>query len=150
MAGEEKTARKPHGAFGFVDFLVRAGAALALVLLTYNPTGWSYAHWAKHAFLASEIGPLHFLSGAVLVAGWAVFTVATRNSLGTLGLVIAAAVLATLVWLFVDMGWLGFDSVTAVSWVLLICISILLALGLSWAHVWRRMSGQLEIADEDD
>jgi hypothetical protein len=48
------------------------------------------------------------------------------------------------------MGWLGFDSVAAVSRVLLICLSNLLAIGLSWAHTWRRMSDPLEIADDQE
>jgi hypothetical protein len=149
MSSDGKSGKGGKQAFGLVDFLARLGAALVLVLITYNPSGWSFLHWVKNSFVASELGPLQFLVGAALIAGWAIFIVATRNALGTVGLVIAAAILAALVWLFVDLGWLGFDSVAAVSWVLLICLSILLAIGLSWAHIWRRMSGQLEIADEE-
>ncbi|MDT8319761.1 MAG: DUF6524 family protein [Xanthomonadales bacterium] len=146
----EKHARSPRkSAFGFTDFLVRLGAALVLVLLSYNPSGWSCVHWIKRAFGASELGPLHFLAGAVLLGGWTIFIVATRRSLGDVGLWISAAILAALVWLLVDIGWLGFDSVEAVSWVLLVCLSVLLALGLSWSHVWRRLSGQLEVDDND-
>lgn len=147
----ETNAHSPRkGAFGFLDFLVRWVGALVLVLLSYNPSGWSYAHWVKSDFAASELGPLHFLAGAVLVAGWAIFIVATRRSLGDLGILIGAAILAALVWLLVDLGWLGFDSVKAISWILLLCISVLLALGLSWSHVWRRLSGQLEVDSPDD
>ena len=150
MGDDLKSGKKGKEAFGFMDFLARLAVALVLVVITYNPTGWSYAHWVKNAFVDSGLGPVHFLSGAVLIAGWAIFVVATRNSLGNIGLVITAAILATLVWLFVDLGWLGFDSVAAVSWVLLVCISIVLALGLSWSHVWRRLSGQLEVVDDPE
>ena len=138
--------------FGFPDFLLRWAAALALVLLSYNPSGWSFLHWVKGAFGAGAtgLGPAHFLAGAVLVAGWAIFIVATRRSLGDLGILIGAAILAALVWLLVDLGWLGFDSLKAISWVLLLCLSVLLALGLSWSHVWRRLSGQLEVDAPDD
>jgi hypothetical protein len=149
VGGDSKSGEKKKEAFGLSDFLVRLAAALLLVLITYNPAGWSYAHWVKNAFADFGLGPVHFLAGAILIAGWAIFIVATRGALGTLGLIIVAAILAALVWLFVDLGWLGFDSVAVVSWVLLICISIVLAVGLSWAHIWRRMSGQLEIADDD-
>jgi hypothetical protein len=135
--------------FGFTDFLMRWASALALVLVTYNPTGWSFTHWIKNSFVNSELGPLHFLFGAVLIAGWAIFIVATRRSLGDIGLIIGAAVLAAVVWLLVDLGWLGFNSVTSISWVVLICLSVLLGLGLSWSHIWRRLSGQLEVDDSD-
>lgn len=147
---EDKPLNKPRKAFGFTDFLVRWVGALILVLLTYNPSGWSYLHWVRDAFGDSGLGPIHFLAGAVLVAGWAVFFVATRRALGDVGLFIAALVLAMLVWLLVDIGWLGFGSVTSISWILLVCVSILLGLGLSWAHIWRRLSGQLEVDDVND
>ena len=93
---------------------------------------------------------MHFLAGAVLIAGWTIFFVATRRSLGDLGLVIVAAILATLVWLLVDMGWLGFNSVTSISWVILVCLSVILAVGLSWSHIWRRLSGQFEVDQVSD
>lgn len=149
MNQNRKSDRAPRSAFGLMDFFLRWIAALILVLLSYNPSGWSYTHWVKRAFGASELGPLHFLAGAVLLGGWTIFIVATRRSLGDVGLWIGAAILAALVWLLVDIGWLGFDSIEAISWVLLVCLSVLLALGLSWSHVWRRLSGQLEVDDND-
>jgi len=143
-------AKPGKDSFGLTDFLLRWLAAIALVLATYNPSGWSYVHWVKSAISESGPGPVHFLAGALLIAGWSIFIVATRRSLGDLGLLLSIAVLAALVWFLVDLGWLGFDSVTAVSWVVLACVSVLLALGLSWSHVWRRMTGQLEVDDADD
>ncbi len=36
----------------FTGFLLRAAFALALVLLTYNPSGYSYAHMLQTGFPA--------------------------------------------------------------------------------------------------
>jgi hypothetical protein len=150
VSKDKRSDTSGRDSFGLVDFLLRWLAAIVLVFLTYNPSGWSYVHWVKNVVNDGALGPLHFLAGAVLIAGWSIFIVATRRSLGDLGLFLGAAVLALLVWFLVDVGWLGFDSITAISWVVLVCVSVLLALGLSWSHVWRRMTGQLEVDDAHD
>lgn len=150
MSKDKRSDTFGRDSFGLVDFLLRWLAAIVLVFLTYNPSGWSYVHWVKNVVNDGGLGPVHFLAGAVLIAGWSIFIVATRRSLGDLGLFLGAAVLALLVWFLVDLGWLGFDSITAISWVVLVCVSVLLALGLSWSHVWRRMTGQLEVDDAHD
>jgi hypothetical protein len=75
---------------------LRLAATLVLVLATYNPNGWSYAHWLKNAFSNSGLGPEHILIG----------------------------------------------------WVILIILSVMLAIGLSWSHVWRRLTGQFEVDDD--
>ena len=134
--------------FGILDFLGRWLASLALVLLSYNPSGRSYAHWVAGAFSESSLGPLHLFVGAVLVAGWVIFLVATNRSLGGLGTVVVALVIGTLVWLLVDLGLLQAGSATAIVWLAEIALATLLAVGLSWSHIWRRLSGQLEV-DED-
>lgn len=150
MSKDNRSGIPGKDSFGLLDFLLRWLAAFLLVFLTYNPSGWSYVHWVKDALSNDGLGPVHFLAGALLIAGWSIFIVATRRSLGDLGLFLGAVVLALLVWFLVDLGWLGFDSVTAVSWVVLVCVSVLLGLGLSWSHVWRRMTGQLEVDDAHD
>ena len=78
----EKGMKKPHRSFGFVDFLWRWVAALALVLFTYNPAGKSYVHWVKNAFSGEGLEALHYFVGVILIAGWAVFIIATERSLG--------------------------------------------------------------------
>jgi hypothetical protein len=54
------------------------------------------------------------------------------------------------VWLLVDIGVLSVDTVYSASWIGLICLAALLAVGLSWSHVWRRLTGQFEVDDGDD
>jgi len=145
--GEHKHAHKPHRSFGVADFLWRWAAAVVLVLATYNPSGHSYVHWVSGA--VSGLGPLHFFVGALLLAAWVVFLYATHRSLGTLGLVLGAVLIGTAIWLLVDIGLLKADSATAIVWLAEFALATLLAVGLSWAHIWRRLSGQLEVDDND-
>lgn len=143
-----KKSDKPHRSFGFIDFLWRWAAALALVLATYNPAGQSYFHWAKAAFGGTGLEPVHYFVGVVLVAGWTIFIIATERSLGALGSIIGAALVGTGIWLLVDIGLLRAESMDTITWLALFALATLLAIGLSWSHIWRRLSGQLEV-DED-
>ncbi len=139
---------KPHRSFGFVDFLWRWAAALLLVFATYNPSGKSYFHWARAAFSGEGLQALHYFVGVILVAGWTIFIIATERSLGALGSIIGAALIGTGIWLLVDLGVLHADKVSSIAWLALFALATLLAIGLSWSHIWRRLSGQLEV-DED-
>lgn len=129
-------------------FLVRLAAALVLVLATYNPTPFSYYDWVTSALGMGALGALHFFVGVLIIIGWTIFAVASLKSLGPIGLALGAAFFATLVWLLLDFGILNLDSAATVTWVVLICLAGLLAIGVSWSHIWRRLTGQLEV-DED-
>ncbi len=123
--------------------LLRFLFALALVLATFNPTGVSYAHWLAKNF--PQVTPLVVLAGLVLVAGWVVFVRATLRSLGAGGLILAALVAAALIWLFVSWGWIDLRNAGAMTWIGLVITSIVLAIGMSWSHVRRRLSGQADV-----
>lgn len=141
----DRKSRKPHRSFGLVDFLWRWAAGLALVFATYNPSGTSYFHWVKNALGAEGLEPLHYFLGVILLAGWTIFIIATERSLGALGSIIGAALLGTGIWLLVDIGVLHAESVNTIAWLALFAVGTLLAIGLSWSHLWRRLSGQLEV-----
>lgn len=127
----------------FTGVMLRFGFALALVLLTFNPTGFSYAHWfAKHF---PQITPIIVLAGLVLLGGWIVFVRATMRSLGAGGVVLALLVAAALIWLFVSWGWIDLANAGALTWVTLVVTAIVLAVGLSWSHIRRRLSGQADV-----
>jgi hypothetical protein len=133
-----------------VGFLWRFVAALALVLLTFNPSGQSAYHWITSAIAESAFGPLHLLLVGILLAGWAVFWIATWRALGTLGVTLAAVILGAVIWLLFDIGLLESHSVSAITWISLICLAAVLAVGVSWSHLWRRMTGQFNVEDVDD
>lgn len=146
-----KAQRRPSREFNFMGFLWRFVASLFLVLVSYNPTRYSYWDWLITAVNnePSTLGPEHFVVGVVLMIGWVILLAATQRSLGVLGLMLGAMLLGGVVWLLVDIGWLNVASVTSATWVALVSIALLLAVGLSWSHVWRRLTGQFEVDDGD-
>ena len=131
-------------------FLFRLIAALVLVLLTFNPSGQSAYHWVSAAVGASNFGPTHLILVAVLLIGWSVYWIATWRALGTLGVTLAAVLLAGIIWLLVDIGLLDATSMDAVIWIGLVSLSVILAVGVSWSHIWRRITGQINVEDVDD
>ncbi len=138
--------------FNFLSFVWRFVSSTILVLATYNPTRFSYWAWLDSARTAdpSALGPEHFVVGVVLLIGWVILLAATQRSLGFLGLMLGGALLGGVVWLLVDIGILNVNDMGTATWIGLSCISILLAVGLSWSHVWRRLTGQFEVDDGDN
>jgi hypothetical protein len=135
--------------FNLLSFVWRLAASLLLVIATYNPSGFSYFHWLRGAMAVNGLGPEHFVVGVVLVIGWVLLFTATQRSLGTLGLILAATLLGGIVWFLTDVGVIAVGSVSALTWVSLVCLATLLAIGLSWSHIWRRVTGQYEVDDDD-
>jgi hypothetical protein len=132
-------------------FLWRFLAALILVLVTYNPSDVSAFHWIKTALgPEAQFGPLHLLLLGVLVAGWAVYWTATWRSLGAFGFVVAGVILGAMIWGLYRIGLLESASTTVVTWIVLITLAAILAIGMSWSHIWRRMTGQFNVEDVDD
>jgi hypothetical protein len=134
--------------FGFGSFLARLVAALVLVFATYNPSGYSYYHWLKGSLSAFD--PLVALAGVVLLIGWVMFLRATVRSLGALGMILAAALFGTLIWLVIDRGWLAADNVKVITYIVLFVLSAILATGMSWSHIRRRLTGQIDVDDVED
>jgi len=50
----------------------------------------------------------------------------------------------------VDLEWLSLDSEGTIAWIVLIILSLILAVGMSWSHIRRRMSGQFDVDEKDD
>ncbi len=130
------------------QFLVRLIFAVALVFATFNPSGYSYFHWVKDTMPA--INPYIALAGIALIIGWAIYIRATLRSLGPVGIVLALLLLGCLVWLFIDLGWFNWQDVGLMSWVGLSITAIVLAIGMSWSHIRRRLTGQVDIDDVDE
>jgi hypothetical protein len=90
------------------------------------------------------------LLGLLLLIAWIVFSRATLLSLGWLGVILGAAVFITIIWLFIDLGWISVESSGVITWLALLVISLVLALGMSWSHIRRRLTGQVDVDDMDD
>ncbi len=130
-------------------FLIRLVMALVLVLASYNPSGYSYFHWLKSS-LPDAISALQALCGVMLLIGWVMFIRAGRRSLGFAGFVLASAFFATLFWLLLDWGLVSADNRNAITWLVEIMLAGMLAIGMSWSHVRRRMSGQVDVDETED
>ena len=134
--------------FNAGSFIGRWIFALVLVLGSYNPTQWCYFSWATAE--TTTFGPIVAIVGLVLLIGWIMFLRATFMSMGWLGITLGAALFGCIVWLMVDQGWLALDSEGTIAWVVLIILSLILAAGMSWSHIRRRMSGQFDVDEKDD
>ena len=134
--------------FSAGGFLIRWVFAAALVFGTYNPSGYSYISWLTSG--QSEFGPVQVIVGLVLLIAWIVYLRATFLSMGWLGVSLGAALFASIIWLLVDVGWLSIESTGIISYLVLLLLSMILATGMSWSHIRRRMTGQLDVDDVED
>ncbi len=140
--------RRKTSEFDWASFALRLAATLVLVLATYNPSGYSYAHWLQDGFSNDGLGPEHFVVGVIVLIGWVILLTATQRSMGTFGLILEGLLFGGIVWLLIDFGLLSIDSVAKFTWVILVILSVMLAIGLSWSHVWRKLTGQFEVDDD--
>jgi hypothetical protein len=122
--------------------------AFALVALTWNPSPANYSHWALNHW--QEMGPFVLFSGLIMLIGWAIFLRATARSLGWVGAVLATAVAGSILWMIIDFGLIDPNNGQVLGWVLLTLFAAILAVGMSWSHLRRRWSGQIDIDNVDD
>jgi len=120
-------------------------ASLTLVAATYNPSGFSFLHWMARDF--PHLGPAQVVLGLGLLGVWIFFAHATWRSLGTMGVALGLAFLAAVVWLIASWGWVNLSKHNAVVWVALFMIACVLTLGLCWALVQARVSGQAVVEE---
>jgi hypothetical protein len=144
----EDSSGDPVEKLTLTGFLLRTAFALALVLLTYNPSGYSYVHMLQAGF--PSITPLEAVLGILLLIGWFVFLRATLSSIGPFGMVLLLALFAALIWLIVSWGWVKLSDTGVLLWIALLVLALILAVGMSWSHLWRRWSGQATVEDTDD
>jgi hypothetical protein len=133
--------------FNIGSFFARWIFAIALVFGTYNPSDYSYVNWVLGN--DAEFGPVMALVGVALLIAWIVFLRATLLSLGILGIALGAALYACVIWLLIDLGLLSVDSTSALTWVILLIISFILSVGMSWSHIRRRLTGQFDVDEKE-
>ena len=124
------------------SILPRVLFAVALVLLTWNPSGWSYVDWALRDRAAFDAVKAFF--GVLLLGGWVFCVRSAWVSLGAVGLVLVGALLATIVWMLVQFGVVEPGSTKTLLWIVLVAVGVVLGVGLSWSKVKQRATGQVE------
>jgi branched-subunit amino acid transport protein AzlD len=122
--------------------LIRIALALALVIGTFNPTGYSLFHWITEAPVA--VTPGKALAVLALAIGWVVCLRTAFISLGRIGLVLALALFSVLVWFLVDRDVVSLTG-TGIVWVGLVIVGVLLGIGLSWSLLRAKATGQIEV-----
>jgi hypothetical protein len=134
--------------FSWSSFFVRLCVACVLVFASYNPAGLSYYHWAITNI--PDITSIIAFSGLVLLIGWVVYIRATLRSLGVIGITLAVAFFGTLFWMIIDWGIVSADNITAVTYIVQAILCLIMATGMSWSHIRRRMSGQVDTDEIDN
>lgn len=135
---------------GGLGIFLRLLFALFLVYATYNPEGWSYYHWTivplsqATKFSLAAIHPLKFLAGVALLAAWIIFLQATQRALGVKGVALALAVFGGILWVLIYWNVISPRGARAISHLVLIIIALVLATGMSWSHLSRRLTGQID------
>jgi hypothetical protein len=131
---------------------VRVVGALLLVYATYNPEGVSFYHWLAQpkpgetgaAGLLHGFTPFKAFVGLALLAAWVVFVQAARRSLGTGGALLIIALFGVSIWALIYYGAISPTSSRAIAHLVLIAISLVLGIGMSWSLISRRMTGQVD------
>lgn len=121
--------------------LIRIALAIALVLATWNPTGRAYLPWALSG---GDFDAAKTLVGVLLAGGWLLCLRATWVSLGAVGVVFLAALIAAFVWWLSSMGYIATDEGTLV-WIALVGIGIVLGVGMGWSKLRQKATGQVEV-----
>lgn len=143
--------------FSWSGFLLRLVAAFALVYATYNPEGISFFHWVIQP-KAGETGlgayfhgftPLKGFAALALAAAWIVFLQATRRSLGAGGALLVLGLFGCTIWAMIYYGVLSPSSSKTIAHLILLAVVLVLAIGMSWSHLSRKMSGQLDTDNVD-
>jgi len=88
--------------------------------------------------------------GLVLLIAWIIYLRATFLSMGWLGVTLGALLFACVIWLFVDLGWISLESTGVITYLALLLLSLILATGMSWSHIRRRLTGQFDVDEMDD
>lgn len=130
-----------------MGFVLRWIFAFLLVGLTYNPTSLNYVTWVSTNWSAQM--PLALLLGLLLLIGYIIYLSATLRSIGVVGVVLVLAVVAALLWFLFDWGLLTLTNPGLNTWIGILALSIVLAVGMTWSIIWRRISGQLDVDETD-
>ena len=140
--------------FSWQSVFIRFVIAIILVFATYNPHGYSYFDWLEEYFNPAKDAntPLALLvfAGIVLLIIWTMFIRATLRSLGMFGLILAFAFFGTLLWVAISYELVSVSNFTLIIDLVLVIFSGVLATGMSWSHIRRRISGQYDVDDVDN
>ncbi len=131
-----------------IGFILRWLFAFVLLAGTYNPTEWNFTTWGM-AHYGDQL-PLTVLGGLILLIGYIIYVRASMRSIGAFGMILVLAVVGTVIWVLYDQKIISLSNPTVNTWLALGALSFVLAIGLSWSIVRRKLSGQADVDDVDE
>lgn len=132
----------PNAGVSFTGVLFRMVFAMLLVLASFNPTGYSFAHWVMTPPMAFT--PAKAVASLILLIGWLMCLRTAFIALGKFGLLLGLLLFAAVIWLLVDRQWISLTG-TGLVWASLVVVAVLLGVGLSWSLLRARVTGQIEV-----
>lgn len=75
---------------------------------------------------------------------------ATWMSLGVIGTLLAAAFFGVMIWLLIEWEVLSLENSSVIVWVVEFILAGVLAVGMSWSHIRRKVSGQYDTDELGD
>jgi len=139
--------------FTWKAYLLRLILAFILVFATYNPSHFSYFHWAIESF-QSLITPEELIFpgfvGITILVGWVILLRATLRALGGWGIILTLIFFVALFALIIHwfIGWEHTETnFKAVQYILLSILSFVLGTGVSYQIFLIRLSGVRDIQD---
>jgi hypothetical protein len=125
-----------------IGILVRMLAVLFLVAATYNPTGYSYYHWAFRG--STDYWALKIFLGLLVIFGYVFCVYATWRSLRIMLSVPLLLLIMTSLWLLSDWGVIDLSDWLQRTIALESSLVVLLGTGVSFSLIRYRLSGQLD------
>ena len=125
-----------------LGIVVRMLAVLVLVAGSYNPSGYSYYHWAFQG--GADYWALKILLGLLIIFGYVFCVAATVRSLRLLLGVPLLLVIGSALWLLSNEGWLDLSDWLQRTLALEAALVIVLGTGVSFSLIRYRLSGQLD------
>ena len=109
-----------------------------VVFGTYNPSGHSFYHWARDSAVSF---PLRLVVGIFLFTAIVALVRMAFLSIGYRGIVAVLSLIYGSILFRVGLGWFAFADVDVETYAILVWISTILGIGISWSFFQRRISG---------
>jgi len=113
-----------------------------LVFAIYNPSGHSYFHWIRDTAGSTA---LKTVAGVFLLGAGAAIVAMANSALSLLGIAAVLALILASIMFRIGLGWFAFADVEITTYTVLLWISTIIAVGLSWSFIQRRLSGEKDV-----
>jgi len=110
----------------------------AVVFGIYNPSGHSYYHWATDG---SASLTLKLVVGIFLLAAFVALVRMAFLSIGYRGIAAVLSLIYGGILFRVGLGWFALADVDIETYAILLWVSTIIGVGISWSFFQRRISG---------